>query len=83
MKIGYKALKHVTVLLSTLSVPFGVYAGAMLALGRPLYFFLGLALSMLFTFTQSQIWWLTMEKLPTDRTSVQSDKREASQVKLN
>jgi hypothetical protein len=63
----YKVFKQLTILLSTLSVPFGVYAGAMLALGKPFFFFLGLGLSMLFTLVQSHIWWLTMERLEGEK----------------
>ena len=63
MKINYGVLKHVTVLLQVLSIPLGVYSGAMLAMGNPGSFIVGAVASMGFTFIQAHLWWLTMEKI--------------------
>lgn len=59
----YKILKQITIALQCFGVPFGVFSGAMLAMGDYWNFILGIAISMGFTFIQAQLWWFTMEKL--------------------
>lgn len=67
MNINYFRLKHVVVALQVFNVPFGVYSGAMLALGEPKMFVVGLFISMIFVFVQAHLWWITMEKLQKDK----------------
>lgn len=65
--LNYKLMKHVVVALQVFNVPFGVYSGAMLALGDKKMFAFGLLISMLFVFVQAHLWWITMEKLQGDK----------------
>jgi len=65
-KMNYTLLKHVTVILQTLSIPIGVYSGVMLATGKTSLFVLGIGIAMVFAFIQAHIWWKTMEKVPKE-----------------
>lgn len=59
----YKLLKILASSLRALHIPFGVFAGASLAIGNYRLFIIGLILTMIIVFVQQCIFWKAMENL--------------------